>query len=724
MVVQPPFIRQPPRLADETFNAGGDLIVRKAGEPVPAGLMIGWRKLREAEPDLFHTIRVWQQPCAVVDSIVWRWQTDLEATEYSRLVRVTDCLKAAWSEQSKEAAWLCNQLGVPVASGCTPLQQPTDTHLAKPAKDAGRRRKEELRELMRVAAFRDGLDVPTYKTGKRELMTLAIHMHQAMVQLNERTDVVLQAARGCGWLMYRSDDTGRLKDINRESWAVKHPVAGRLSSQHLQNRMTWVSADGRPSLADATPDEHQPVPDWLPEELSRKPEKEPDVCDLELDPFCLFDADSDLKRAAELLLHPSLRDDSAMEQELAKLTPQGKRGSGCGRGRGRLASTGRGRGQARGRAAGTRRSRTEMAASWRTELDKTGLPSTRLAALIPKTTASVNQKKKKSADYIARKVVKKAASTKLKIKLKLKLKRISAGRLKRKSVLRVSRRSRASAAKSGGEVPNECWIGKTVRLVGPLTQPINRNAAGKVEAVGPFGLTVRTIAGSLVDVEVHAVYELSGFEVLGMPEELPDLRLMTDSEKALGSAACGGAPKLLTSGALLDDAHMMAGWHEIIFRANGRQPGSLPSKNVAVVPVQTGQMLLEQFQSSPGSVLCAELISALSATFLMEPGPASLLAWPLCHPLAKHWTLLLCKRSPDSPAWEVTYYDSLPVPAVRCRELASVALAVLKHFLGSENLPNEVPACAEVRFVQKDLDQPGCTPRGFRFRFPGGLEPT
>jgi hypothetical protein len=333
-------------------------------------------------------------------------------------------------------------------------------------------------------------------------------------------------------------------------------------------------------------------------------------------------------------------------------------------------------------------------------------------------------KKKKSADYTARKVVKKAASKKLKIRLKLKTKRTSAGRLKTESIRRVSRRSRASAAKSGGEVPNGCWIGKTVRLVGPLTQPINRNTAGKVEAVGSFGLTVRTIAGKLVDVEEHAVYELSGFEVHGMPEELPDLRLMTDSEKALGSTACGGAPKLLTSGALLDDAQMMAGWHEIIFRANARQPGSLPSKNVAVVPVRTGQMLLDQFQSAPGSVLCAELISALSETLLMEPGPASLLAWPLCHPLAKHWTLLLCKRSPDSPAWEVTYYDSLQVPAVRCRELASVALAVLKHFFGSENLPNEVPACAEVRFVQQDWDQPGCTPRGFRFRFPGGLEPT
>ena len=38
---------------------------------------------------------------------------------------------------------------------CTPLQQPTDTHMAKPAKDAGRLKKDELRELMREAAYQD-----------------------------------------------------------------------------------------------------------------------------------------------------------------------------------------------------------------------------------------------------------------------------------------------------------------------------------------------------------------------------------------------------------------------------------------------------------------------------------------------------------------------------------------------------------------------------------------
>ena len=32
-------------------------------------------------PELFRQIRVWQQPCAIVDSVVWRGQLELEASE-------------------------------------------------------------------------------------------------------------------------------------------------------------------------------------------------------------------------------------------------------------------------------------------------------------------------------------------------------------------------------------------------------------------------------------------------------------------------------------------------------------------------------------------------------------------------------------------------------------------------------------------------------------------
>eukprot|EP00974_Lingulodinium_polyedra_P080366 7785197-Lingulodinium_polyedra.AAC.1 len=118
--------------------------------------MAGWVRLRNEEPSLFASMRVWQQPCAVVDQVIWRWQLAEDAAEHRQAVRVTDCLSAVWSTPSKEAAWLYQQLQAPVAPGCTPLAQPTDTHLAKVAKDAGRKEKERLRHLLRLAALKLG----------------------------------------------------------------------------------------------------------------------------------------------------------------------------------------------------------------------------------------------------------------------------------------------------------------------------------------------------------------------------------------------------------------------------------------------------------------------------------------------------------------------------------------------------------------------------------------
>ena len=62
-----------------------------------------------------------------------------------------------------------------MAPGCTTLQQPTDTHPAKPGKDVGRAKKEELREVMRLAALRLGKPVQ-YKSDKREILLAALAM--------------------------------------------------------------------------------------------------------------------------------------------------------------------------------------------------------------------------------------------------------------------------------------------------------------------------------------------------------------------------------------------------------------------------------------------------------------------------------------------------------------------------------------------------------------------
>ena len=127
--------------------------------------MAGWLALRQKQPDLLATMYVWQQPAAMMDGIIWRWQLALEASEYRQAIRITDCCGSVWTKEGKKAAWLYHQANAPVAPGCTTLQQPTDTHLAKPAKDVGRNKKEELKEVMRLAALR--LDKPVqYKSEK------------------------------------------------------------------------------------------------------------------------------------------------------------------------------------------------------------------------------------------------------------------------------------------------------------------------------------------------------------------------------------------------------------------------------------------------------------------------------------------------------------------------------------------------------------------------------
>ena len=300
-------------LADEEFWHGGKKTVRKAGESA-RGAMAGWVKHRASHPELFSQIRVWQQPCAVVDQIVWRWQLELDAAEHKQAVRVTDCLGAVWSQGSKEAAFLLQQLQAPVAPGCTPLAQPTDTHLAKVAKDAGRKKKDELRTLLRLAALKLGKQ-PEYHSSLRELMLVCQAMHDGMVQLNVKSEVVLQAARSCGWLSYRpSAKTERLERADTQLWAQVHEEkAGRLTDTHLTKRYAWLDEAGKP-IQDAT---------WVAEcevqAESRRPDLSAENCDesedICLDSVRLFENAADYQQALAALTHPSARQDAETEKE-------------------------------------------------------------------------------------------------------------------------------------------------------------------------------------------------------------------------------------------------------------------------------------------------------------------------------------------------------------------------------------------------------------------------
>ena len=94
-------------LEDEKFYVNGNLIERKKGEAVNANIMQGYRKLREEEPELFKKgVLVWQQPAAVVDSVLYHWYQKLEASEARQMIRLVDMLRAGWTDEAQEANFL------------------------------------------------------------------------------------------------------------------------------------------------------------------------------------------------------------------------------------------------------------------------------------------------------------------------------------------------------------------------------------------------------------------------------------------------------------------------------------------------------------------------------------------------------------------------------------------------------------------------------------------
>ena len=134
----------------ERFVFAGEEIVREAGERAHPGLMRTWRKLRSERPDLFQTdkLRVWSQPSAVVDSVVYSWQQRLEAEEAVQAVDQIDCFVGGWTSQADEVAMLTYRLRTAVPASLTGQLQLTDVGLAQPAKASLQRYLEELKDRM------------------------------------------------------------------------------------------------------------------------------------------------------------------------------------------------------------------------------------------------------------------------------------------------------------------------------------------------------------------------------------------------------------------------------------------------------------------------------------------------------------------------------------------------------------------------------------------------
>ncbi|CAE7738776.1 unnamed protein product [Symbiodinium sp. CCMP2592] len=194
----------------------------RAGQRVPGQVMRTWRKLRQTQPHLFDgSVRVWCQPAAVVDSVIYRWQLELESEEHSHAVQLVDMFGGAWTTESMHAAALLQRAQTGIAAGCTGLSQVTDIGFAQPAKAALRRWQEDLKQRMREKARQQKVHC-TYKTGPADILEAARQMHARMVQLNE------------------------LQDCGSQKWCLDFPEGNaKLGSDHLRDRSRWVDKTGK-----------------------------------------------------------------------------------------------------------------------------------------------------------------------------------------------------------------------------------------------------------------------------------------------------------------------------------------------------------------------------------------------------------------------------------------------------------------------------------------------
>ena len=214
-------------------------------------------------------------------------------------------------------------------------------------------------------------------------------------------------------------------------------------------------------------------------------------------------------------------------------------------------------------------------------------------------------------------------------------------------------------------------------------------------------VTVSLPSGTVRNVPLEEVYQLTGKEKLPLPERLPNLQKLTKQEKEAAREAAAGVLQLkLTALSKLESGDLDAAWHELRFRA--RVSGdSWPLTQLICLNTQEADFWLSAWSQSPGSPEAQQAVAqakAELAPLLANPAEAALLFWPVC--AGGHWTLLSLKRLASEQGdhkLTVCYNDSLPITHKACLTRASSALTFLLEVLGRDSLANH------------QVPEPGCS---------------
>ena len=297
----------------ERFRIGAKEKVHSAGGSV-GKILLSYRKLRQAHPELVAKLDIMSQPAANVDSVILSWVIEGQATEYPCSVWQRDCFSSVFSDTAAESMALAQQISCLVAAKCTSKLQITDSDFAREFKGAVRHKLSALRtEFQEQQRFSGKSEV--WRVGALEIVTSVVWAEEQLRQKNEEHSWVVRAAVRNGLLAYRPNPaSGKLEPVCEQPWAKELDLrmgSRRFPASCLSERLKWLDDAGKPIQADwSLSDSAKQISDLIrwdyfnPEEDL---EQEPEEGGFDLEGELAEDLDLSLQNSLSLRLHPKLR---------------------------------------------------------------------------------------------------------------------------------------------------------------------------------------------------------------------------------------------------------------------------------------------------------------------------------------------------------------------------------------------------------------------------------
>lgn len=656
-------------IEDESFHTGGQLVERKAGDKAGQH-MLSWRKARDARPELFCQLHIWSQPAATADSVIVRWQQELESKEYRQSVNLVDHFAAAWTEEALHTAWILQRLQVGVPAGCTSLVQVTDVGLAAQAKAALNRWKDLARDRMREKARQENTPCQ-YQVDAVELVQAALSMRAQMVEQNRIEHTVLRTSRQAGWLHFRPDLQKKiLVPASRQLWAKKFPEGSdRVGADFLRLRDAWYE-NGQilpfreeeltdPNLASGFQTEAQ----YLVNEIEKT------MNGLELDMQPAFWLDEAEKTLLDIVYqHPSLRDaewQSQVDQTVTQLqkVPANQQVS---------------------KAKKKKRNLKEMALEWR-KTDDHKSAAAALQQIIPhaaKGSASGKIKKKQKKN----KKHKKVSSTKKKKKSKKKTLKIQEQAEQHKSSHPMVGKAAMVISTDVPDVFKEALvIVHSVKSDGRVTVQLHDNTFYTLPSLDCVSTDLKSLGSKSVD-----------------SKPTDHMHWTEQHKQEIFRLLNGQEAKRMKSGTLLDDPELIVSLVLELVKIDKTFATSAEQRIRLWLPAQSAAAVDFALADQLTGKNSLQAIEELRQTLLAQPHQKN--QWMLVCPIhafnPPHWTMLLIYFEPNSTMIsQVQYFDSLPTEPEESRKKAQITLQIVQSaaLQPTTDLP---PRCNSVR--QKD----------------------